>query len=153
MNNASKQQTFKLPRPRVDDENGNLRMTFQFHLPNSFMKRVWLNLETIKLSYLLFDFVMGLYLQQHIRQTAQAGTTSMYNNLPHCKYVLQLMLKSMSEQGQQRMYISSLTDICLLFDLDVILTYKNTIILPNCSNGTEKKLLLAIQDQTLQAKD
>ena len=116
-----------------------------------FPQRVWLNLETIKLAYHLFDFVIGPYLQQQIQHATIHGKPKMYNDLPACEYVLQYMLKSMSGQGERRMYISALTDICLLFDtLDVISTYETTIIFPNCSNGREKQFLSSIQDQTIQ---
>ena len=164
MKNVSSPQSFTMPRPQLKDGNGDLipdkrpAMTFEskaqlaFHLPNSFNKRVWLNLETVKLAYHLFDFVIGSYIKQP--ENEQDDSTLIYGDLPKCEYVIQYLLKCLCEQGERRMYVEALADICLLFDtLAVIPTYASKIIIPSCVNGQEKQFLALVQQHTYQEKD
>ena len=122
MDKVSKKQLFTLPSPTkpvpetdsddaigcVKDRDSGIQIQTNaltgVHLLSSFRKRIWLYFDTVKLTKLLFDFILGKTIKE-----------KMYLGKKKYQKVMQFFYNCIGGQATRRMYMSVLVDICLVF--------------------------------------
>jgi len=140
MDTVSKKQTFTLPSPNNCEDNS--ASGTEIHLLPSVRKRIWLYFDTVKLTKLLFDFILG--------NTIKA---KMYLEKKKHMKVMHFFYKCIGEQATRRMYMAVLVDICLVFhSLEQINQYDD-LILASCVEGKEASFVSACKDLTVCYND
>ena len=120
-------QTFQVDTAnKTDNDSSSLQFETKayagMHVPNSFKNRVWANVLSFKLSYLLYGFIFG--------QALMDKKSPMYPNLKlKSEKTLQFLLKSSSEMGTRSMFTKLLADLTIVFQtLSDIHSYKTDIV-------------------------
>ena len=147
MDTVSKKQSFTLPGPKdlVCDEHDDSGIQIQtnaltgIHLLSSFRKRIWLYFDTVKLTKMLFDTVLGLYIKQY-----------MYKKKKKSKKVMQFFYNCIGGQATRQMYMSVLVDVALVFQTLDDINSHISMIKATCIEGQESQFVSAYKDSTVR---
>ena len=100
------------------------------HTPKAFTQRIWMNFDTVKLTYYLFKFVVGDYV-----------TTQMYKKTHAEERVMNFFYKCIGGQCTRRMYMLVLVEVALVFNSLSAINEQSIDFPKHCQEGSETQFV------------